>query len=47
MIQIRRIPGNSPGIGYKVQLRIFRRKLHFMFMLWSQRFDEFGDAYVE
>jgi len=45
MLRVRRIKGEGSGIGYKVQLRLFRRKLHFMFMLWSDRVDEFGDLY--
>lgn len=36
MLRVSRIKGDSSGIGYKVQLRIFRRRLHFMFMLWSE-----------
>jgi len=43
MLRVRRIKGEGSGIGYKVQLRLFRRKLHFMFMLWMS--DEFGDIY--
>lgn len=43
MIQIKPMNGTGSGWGYKVQLRIFRRKLHFMFMLWWS--DEFGDEY--
>lgn len=43
MIQIKAIQGTGSGWGYKVQLRIFWRRLHFMFMLWQT--DEFGDDY--
>ena len=43
MISIKAIPGTGSGFGYKVQLRFFGRKLHFMFMFWQT--DEFGDPF--
>lgn len=43
MIQIKSMNGTGSGWGYKVQLRIFGRSLHFMFMLWQS--DEYGDNY--
>ena len=45
MIRVKAIPGTGSGIGYKVQLRFFGRTLHFMFMLWTEALDEYGDRY--